>query len=135
MEICTLTPLANEATVDLLSSLIDKSPVSRVGRNVQARFRLHANLLNKLGMHSRTKIAVWFSEQRPAYLHCAKRIDPVDISENCGGQVEASNRRGFPPGTTHALTRIADLVDAAQFLAIALDSAWQPWQSRGGSAR
>ena len=42
--ICASTPPANEAPVDLLASLVEKSLVNRVGTNVRARFRLNETM-------------------------------------------------------------------------------------------
>jgi predicted ATPase/DNA-binding CsgD family transcriptional regulator len=42
--ICAAAPDTNEATVDLLSSLVDKSLVNRAGADVRARFRLNETM-------------------------------------------------------------------------------------------
>jgi predicted ATPase/DNA-binding CsgD family transcriptional regulator len=42
--ICAIAPYTHEATVELLSSLVEKSLVNRVGTDVRARFRLHETM-------------------------------------------------------------------------------------------
>jgi predicted ATPase/DNA-binding CsgD family transcriptional regulator len=42
--ICTTSPQADEPAIDLLSSLVEKSLVSRVGTDVRARFRLNETM-------------------------------------------------------------------------------------------
>ena len=42
--ICTTTPQPGEAPVDVLTSLVEKSLVNRVGTNVRARFRLNETM-------------------------------------------------------------------------------------------
>lgn len=59
---------AREEEVGLLiaQGLSNKDIATRLFLSVRTVETHVHNLLNKLGLNSRTQIAVWFSEQRPA---------------------------------------------------------------------